>query len=361
LAASPLPVGVWLQCAEDSNNVAKDVAVGFNLYVALCGSQSHVNNARAGGMRVLLQNDSGLKPFAPDSVNAGYMVGDEWDMTHPMSDCLSAWQSQLGAFPVDGRVRYANVGRGVAFWGSDAQAACWVNSVNIPSADVYWFSDNNACGPGEGGAEVAVFKQNNCHNAVNYGWLVNRVRSLVSPLGTKPVWAFVEVNCPFGGAGDLCASTAQMKAAVCHSLIAGARGIVYFNHSFKAGNGCPSDASTTRTCPAYAAAVTQVNGQLQSLAGVLNSMTITAGIATSGNVKVLGKWNGTNLYLLAGATPGAGSAGFALPSCVGNATATVLNENRTLPVTNGSFSDSFATDNTIHLYRIDGGSTCGLG
>jgi hypothetical protein len=106
--------------------------------------------------------------------------------------------------------------------------------------------------------------------------------------------------------------------------------------------------------------VTQVNGQLQSLAGVLNSMTITAGLATSGNVKALGKWNGSNLYVLAGATPGAGSASFSLPTCVGNATATVLNESRTVPVTNGAFSDSFATDNTIHLYRIDGGSTCGL-
>ena len=50
---------------------------------------------------------------------------------------------------------------------------------------------------------------------------------------------------------------------------------------------------------------------------------------------------------------------FAIP-CAGNATATVLGENRTLPVTAGSFSDSFADGNAVHIYRIDGGSTCGL-
>ena len=55
----------------------------------------------------------------------------------------------------------------------------------------------------------------------------------------------------------------------------------------------------------------------------------------------------------------ASTGNFAIP-CVGNATATVIGENRTLPVTAGSFSDSFADGNAVHIYRIDGGSTCGL-
>jgi hypothetical protein len=29
-------------------------------------------------------------------------------------------------------------------------------------------------------------------------------------------------------------------------------------------------------------------------------------------------------------------------------------------MSNGSFTDSFATKNSIHIYRIDGGSSCGL-
>ncbi len=55
----------------------------------------------------------------------------------------------------------------------------------------------------------------------------------------------------------------------------------------------------------------------------------------------------------------ASTGSFSIP-CVGNATATVLGENRAIPVVAGSFSDSFADGNAVHLYRIDGGTTCGL-
>ena len=314
-------------------------------------------------MRALVQNDSGLKPFPTDSVNAGYMVGDEWDMTHPASDCSRPWQSAKAAFPADGRAKYANFGKGVAFWNTDVQAACWVNSVDIPSNDVYWFAGSNECGAGEGGNKAGVFKQNNCHNAANYGWTVNRMRSLVSPLGSKPVWNFVEVGCPFTQADEACIQQAQLRAATWHSFIAGARAVSYFNHSFKAGAGggtCGSASDTIRDCPAVRSWVTALNAEIQGLATVLNSLTLTGGLATSGNVKALGKWDGAKLYVLAGATPGAGSVQFSLPSCVGNATATALNESRTVPVSGGAWTDTFANDNTVHLYRIDGGSTCGL-
>ena len=46
--------------------------------------------------------------------------------------------------------------------------------------------------------------------------------------------------------------------------------------------------------------------------------------------------------------------------CVDDASAVVKGEGRTLPVTNGSFTDSFADKNSIHIYRIDGGSNCSL-
>jgi hypothetical protein len=51
------------------------------------------------------------------------------------------------------------------------------------------------------------------------------------------------------------------------------------------------------------------------------------------------------------------SSTFAL-ACTGNATATVLNEGRTIPVVNGRFTDTFASGTAVHNYRIDGGTTC---
>ena len=338
LAAIPIAIGVWLECAVDSTAVSTDRSAGFNVYVALCGNTTELSHARNGGMRVLFQSDTAWSPaFPADGVSAGYMIGDEWDMTHPPSDCLGAWVSQLAMFPGDGRMRYANFGKGVAYWNSNSQAACWVNSVDVPSADVYWFSDNNSCGPGEAGGEP-------CGSGQLETGLVVRGE-----------------HCPFGDGGWPCITGAEMRAAVWHSFIAGAGGVVYFNHSFKANaaNGCDDSFHAIRECAPVGAAVTNTNAEVQSLASALNGPTLTGGMQATGNVKAMGKWDGSTFYVFAGATPEAGSAQFAIP-CVGNASATVVGEGRSIPVSAGSFSDNFADANAVHIYRIDGGSTCGL-
>ena len=102
-----------------------------------------------------------------------------------------------------------------------------------------------------------------------------------------------------------------------------------------------------------------VNAQVKSLAPVLNSSTVTSGHSATGDVRYMVKWSGSNFYVFAGADRGGGSATFSIP-CVGNATAAVEGEGRSVPVTNGSFTDQFADKNAIHVYRIDGGSRCGL-
>ena len=58
------------------------------------------------------------------------------------------------------------------------------------------------------------------------------MRRLVSPARSKPVWAFVEVGHPFTEDDFPAVTPAEVRAAVWQSLIAGARGIIYFNHSF---------------------------------------------------------------------------------------------------------------------------------
>ena len=104
--------------------------------------------------------------------------------------------------------------------------------------------------------------------------------------------------------------------------------------------------------------VTSVNAQIKSLAPVLNSPFVTSGHSASSSIEHMVKWDGSNFYVFAAARSG-GNATFSMP-CVGNATATVLGENRTVAMTNGSFTDSFADGNAVHIYRIDGGSRCGL-
>jgi len=108
-----------------------------------------------------------------------------------------------------------------------------------------------------------------------------------------------------------------------------------------------------------------VNDQIEALAPALNSPSVTSGTSTSGaSSRYMVKWDGRHFYVFIGTEKG-GSTGFSMP-CVGDATATRLapsnlpNEAASIPMSNGSFTDSFATKNSIHLYRIDGGSNCGL-
>ena len=122
-----------------------------------------------------------------------------------------------------------------------------------------------------------------------------------------------------------------------HSLIAGARGIIYFNHSF--GGPCITQNVLRSSCGSYPAIrtmVTSVNAQIQSIAGALNGPKLTSGFSANANVKAAAKWDGQNIYVLAGSAENGGpfQSQFSIP-CVGNATATVLGENRTVPITAG--------------------------
>jgi hypothetical protein len=89
----------------------------------------------------------------------------------------------------------------------------------------------------------------------------------------------------------------------------------------------------------------------------LNASTVTSGASSSANIKTLVKWR-DGFYVFAAATTAGGTGTVSIP-CVGDATATRIGgESGTVPITNGSFSDNFADKNAVHIYRINGGSTC---
>ena len=334
----------------------------------------------------------------------GWFLADEVDMTHGPSTGYAEMQRIAGATPHDGRIRYSNYGKGVLFWESDAEAARFVNNYqDIVSADAYFFTDNNICSGTEGGSLVAggaPLSPAECHRAANYGATVRRLRGLVRPAGSKPVWAFVELGHPFSESDWPTITPPQVRAAVWQSLIAGARGIVYFNHSFSGPDQTQHilrDGSQPGS--AYApirSVVTATDRQIRALAPVLNSPTVSSGWSQGPGTTAMVKWvNGAagkkrckskgkkckkakgkkaskkkqckskkgkkckkakktkgKLYLFAGSAGSSVEGRFSL-RCVGNADAAVMGENRTVPVRNGSFSDRFADGNAIHIYRID--------
>jgi hypothetical protein len=363
LPPDKFPVGAWLVCLDVGTlSVDPEKSKGINVYIAPCRTGSNIPPLiNAGGMKMIAQDEWLDFLSSIGAETAAWMGLDEIDMLRDPAQGCQELQQTKATLPLNGRFFYNNFAKGVNFWQTDAEAACYISVPEVISSDEYWFSDNNVCSPSEGGNKPGVITSNNCHVAANYGWTVQRNRSLVSPFGTKPMWNFVEVACPYGDTGWPCITPTQIRAAVWHSLIAGARGIEYFVHSFKGTSGCGSTANVLRD-PCYSAQhamVTSVNAQIQSLAGVLKSPKLTSGFSASGGVRTVAKWDGSNFYVLAGAVPGAASETFSIP-CVGNATATVVGESRSVPVVAGAFTDSFANPDSVHIYRVDGGSTCGL-
>ncbi len=360
---SYFPLGVWFESVSDQGNIDKDRDAGLNLYVALTAN-SDLGLVERAGMHVLGQQEEWVGRSNSRAL-AGWVLYDEIDMIQGPSTGYATMDQIVRDLPRnDGRIRYNNYGKGIMFWETDAQASRFVNNYqDLISADTYYFTDPFICGPSEGGALLNngnPLSQADCRLAANYGATVDRVRYLDGLDGKRqPVWNFVEVGHPFSENDAPTIKPAELRAAVWSGIIHGARGVVYFNHSF--GGPCLTQHALRESCySAVRAEVKRTNAQITALAPVLNAYTVNGLVSTTGQVDTMTKFQGGSYYVFAGSAQRASqSAQFNAP-CVGNATVTVVGENRTLPMTNGRFTDTFADGNAVHIYRIDGGSTCGL-
>jgi hypothetical protein len=307
-------------------------------------------------MQTFVQSDERRRFNDIGSENVGHFIGDEVDMCCGPPEFAGGNGYQiladtLAGLPQDGKARFANYGKGVMFLESDQDAQRFVNEFqDIVSNDIYWFTDPNE--RNRPGYRVGA----------SYGTTVDRMRHLDSLDGRrKPIWNVVELGWPFtesAAAGGRRILPAELRAAVWHSIIAGARGIVYFDHNF---NGPCGGSTILGSCyPDTRAMAKSVNAQIQQLAPVLNSPTVTSGWTANPSIRAMVKWQGAHFYVFAGSRNNVSSTGRVSIPCVGDARAVRLGEAGRVPISGGSFTDSFADGNAIHIYRIDGGSTCGL-
>lgn len=350
--SSSFPIGVWLESVTSAHDVALDKAAGINTYVGLT-TTSDLSLATREGMAVLLQQNEWLsrRPAGHD----GWVLADEIDMTQSPSDAFATLSDVLARLPKDGTLRYSNYGKGVAFWNTDAQAARFVNEFqSVTSVDTYWFTDGFICSATEGGRMFAngarALRQDECRRAANYGATVERVRALDARDSViSPVWNFVEVGHPFSEDEFPSIKPAEIRAAVWHSIIGGAHGIVYFNHSF--GGPCLSQHALREKCYSdQRAVVTDTNKQIAELAPVINSPTYSSFVDVPG-VKTLVKRHDGAWYIFAGSDGSTGTRTFQLPQ-VPDGPVAVVGENRSVSLVGNRFEDSFLSPNTVHIYRI---------
>ena len=162
----------------------------------------------------------------------------------------------------------------------------------------------------------------------------------------QTVWAEIETTRIYS---DTMVTPAQLRAEVWMSLIHGAKGIVYFVHEWSGGF---RDDGIFRH-PEIVAAVTDVNRAIGALAPVINSPNVESLNVTGGaGISTMLKWQGSTLYLFAvNERPSGTVVQFKLPKFNKTMQATVLDEERSVAVSNGVFSDTFGGYG-VHIYRI---------
>jgi hypothetical protein len=355
---SYFPIGVWFESVVSQRDVDLDKDAGLNLYVVLTGN-SDLSLVQRNGMRAILQQSEWRNNQA--AINspavAGWELFDEIDMQQGTDRGYTTLNDILAQLPNDGRLRYNNYGKGVMFWETNEQAKHFVNDFQqVVSNDIYWFTDPNVSGSSEGARllnDGRPLTPTQARRAANYGYTVDRMRALATK--SKPIWNFIEVGWPLTeteAQGARAIQPAEITAAVWHSIIAGARGIIYFNHSFGGPN-------TTQHClrePEYAAvraAVRRTNQLITQLAPELNAPFADGFVSASPSVRTMAKFHESKYYVFAGSKENVASKPTFSLSGINSGEATVIGENRTISISNGRFSDSFGDGNAIHIYRID--------
>jgi hypothetical protein len=174
----------------------------------------------------------------------------------------------------------------------------------------------------------------------------------------KPIWPDVETSATDidGGMNTLKYTPPgkQVAALVWNYIIGGARGITYFNHCFCSSiNTSSNDDLNNPKLSDIRAAVGTANAQIKALAPVINGPFASGYVTTdqATNVSTMVKYYQSHFYIFA--VPHASGSRPTVFTVKSGTSVTVLNENRTLPITNNTFTDTFADENTVHIYLVN--------
>jgi len=167
----------------------------------------------------------------------------------------------------------------------------------------------------------------------------------------KVVWNCIE--CTRIGNPEVKPTPHQVRAEVWMALIHGSMGLIYFVHQF-----APDFVEAALLADEeMLAAVTEINARIHALAPVLNSLSVPEAATVSSAaaevpVHIMVKRHEGSAYVFAVAMrDGPTRASVKLAELPAGAVVEVLDEGRTLELTDGCFADDFAGYD-VHLYRV---------
>jgi hypothetical protein len=345
-----------------------------------------------------------------DPKMVGWFITDECDMGY--SGCGNAAWTQYQELDTqktrtaavraynDGRFMTSNFGNGVArsFWSPNTMDE-HEKLMDLDSIDKYVYTSPEV--------DQVLQTSRNWPSSANpgvsagYGWLIDQQRIFqnaelspgdpapAEPEGRRPIWVLVEPARPLlNEAGAKTITPDQMEGAVWSGIIHEARGVFYFapNNDTCGGYSIIYVDNPTASCLQQLQdrqnKLKSIHATIRSLAPVINTQSYVWNFSNDGNAAnnsdtMLKTYNGS-AYIFAGigleytgtdqnncdtinlervcqslgTNQPTGTKNFILPGGVTGSTVTVVGENRTIPVTNGQFTDTFTNEYSHHIYQI---------
>jgi hypothetical protein len=383
------PIGPWLASIGDQSDVNRWKDLGFDTAFTLTADSS-LSLLRSNNISAILQRDE-LDRFGslgPETV--GILSADE---PSTYSNGVSTPLSTTPNSVQDGRFWWMNNTHNIlqgGDLGGVPTSQVLSNLITTPngtnrhidahSTDLYWFAGAEAPFWRSVGGDLYGLGRDATSDEMsrgsNYGFMVDWARSYQTTYSI-PIFQFVETGGPY--TEDTSASNyitpPELNWAVWSSIIHGARGIIYFNHTF-AG---PGDSFDNVADPYYQTVqpgqtisiydqVKATDALVEQLAPVLNSptalgyVTVSPTPTTFNGIETMAKDYNGQFYIFADTRDSETQTNIPATFTINdpNATSvTVVNENRTIPVTNGVFTDTFARAWTEHIYQVNDGSSGG--
>ena len=367
------PIGIDPAPFSSAEEIQWDKAHGINFY---CGGQSQwtpwsllaENDMYYVGDKINSIYDGQMPDNYPNLV--GYRLGDETDgiYANPQDgyDFLNGLIADLGNRS-DGRFMYNNYTQLVVTEGWVPGSNYVNNFTDAVSMDMYWYTIPDSSYTAHAAWVSSINGPPSPRSSSSYGAMTRGLRQVDDMDGKKqPIWMFIENL--YGGPGENEDPTkfvryilpAEIKGAVMSSIINEARGILWFNAAMNA----PADKYTVGNVLRQAQvnssffgipqveAMGEINNQVQSLASIINTQSYVWNFGA--NLETMLKTKNGFAYIFAmcaaGSTPG--SRTFTLPAGITGTNITVVDESRTLTVSGGAFTDTFAAEYSYHIYKI---------
>lgn len=333
------PIGIFYNNYENNAQLAWDVDHGINFHVEGVNTGTNAGDFSAGIC------------FTQDELEGR-------DSDRPR--VIATMKAEIKSCADQGRAPYTNyTGFVTSDYGTEnnAYARELVNLGGIVSVDGYYYTDPSCDNPQRTDYQINAPDNAHCARSASYGNFIRNLRAR-DDAPYVPLFGFVENGAP-NDRNAKYIQPAQMDGAAWSIVINGAGGITWFNNSFSGS--CISGAvlrdaqNNPGGCNATRAAQMKVtNAAIQAMAPVLNTQSYAWNFQTGAPTDTMLKAKDGSAYIFAmiGVNGDPGSRTFTLPAGIAGTRVEVVGENRSLTVSGGKFTDTFAKETDHHIYRI---------